>query len=52
MKTIEKIVGNTIAAILTIIVILSILYNLFNFAFRDGHGMSMYGSRGEFYMAE
>lgn len=48
----EKIVGNTIAAILILIVIVSVCYSLFVFVFRDGRGMGTYGSRGEFYMAE
>lgn len=52
MKTIERIVGNAIAGMLIAIFILSILVSLFRLVFRDGRGMGMYGSRGEFYMAE
>lgn len=49
---IEGFVGNVFAAILILIVILSICYSAFTWLFRDGRGMSPYGSRGEFYLSE
>lgn len=52
MKQFESIVGNVFAGILLLIVVASVCLTLFNFVFRDGRGMSSYGSRGEFYMAE
>jgi ABC-type lipoprotein release transport system permease subunit len=52
MNKLEKLVGNIIAACLILVVIFSILYSLFILIFRDGKGLSMYGSRGEFFMAE
>lgn len=52
MQTIEKIVGNAIAAVLLALVAISIIMSLFQLVFRDGRGIGMYGSRGEFYMAE
>jgi hypothetical protein len=41
----EKI-GNIMATILTGIILISILFNLFILVFRDGRGMGMYGNRG------
>lgn len=52
MVKLERVVGNVIAAILIIIVIMSILQSLFVLFFRDGRGLGVYGGRGEFYMAE
>lgn len=52
LKRIEPKVGNIIAAILIAIVIIANLYYLFSLFFRGGRGIGLYGSRGEFYMAE
>lgn len=52
MKQFERTVGNAFAVILIAIVLVSIFFSMFRFLFRDGRGMGMYGSRGEFYMAE
>jgi hypothetical protein len=45
-------VGNIFATILILIVIFSIMTTIFNLLFRDGRGIGLYGSRGEFYMSE
>lgn len=52
MKQFERIVGNVFAGILIAIFILSICVYCFRLVFRDGRGIGMYGSRGEYYMAE
>jgi hypothetical protein len=50
MNWIEKWTGNIIAGILILLFIYSILASLFALLFRDGRGLNMYGSRGQFYM--
>jgi len=48
----EKIVGNIIATILILILLFSVAYSIFALLFRDGAGLSLQGSRGQFYMIE
>jgi hypothetical protein len=52
MKQLERIVGSIIATMLLVIIGLSIILSLFTLLFRDGRGLGLYGSRGEFYMSE
>lgn len=52
MKTLERWVGNILAGLLILLVIISILHSAFVVLFRDGRGSGLYGGRGEFYMAE
>lgn len=46
----ERICGNIFAGVLITIVIWAFLYSTFCMLFRDGRGIGMYGSRGDFYM--
>jgi len=46
----QTIFGNIFAGILIAIIIWSFCYSLFCLVFRDGRGVGMYGSRGDFYM--
>lgn len=48
----EKVVGNILASILILIVVVSILYSIYMFLFTDGHGLFLAGTRGEFYLSE
>ena len=52
MSSLERWTGNIIAGMLLLIFILSILYSIFGLLFRDGRGVSMYGARGDSYMAQ
>jgi hypothetical protein len=47
---IEKVCGNIFAGILLAIIIWSFSYSVFCLLFRDGRGIGLYGSRGDFYM--
>jgi hypothetical protein len=47
---IERIIGNIIATLLTILFLVCIIYSLFLFLFNDGRGASLYGNRGNDYM--
>jgi hypothetical protein len=52
MSKLERLVGNVMTIILIGIFVFSILYTVFSLLFRDGRGISLYGGRGEMYMAE
>jgi hypothetical protein len=47
--TFEEIVGDIIAGLLIILFIISICMSLFKLVFRDGHGLGLYGGRGNSY---
>lgn len=50
MNPFERIVGLVIAVALTLFISAAILLSMYNFAFRDGRGSSLYGGRGDTYM--
>lgn len=52
MQRIEKIVGLAITSLFLILILFSVLSCMFRLLFRDGRGLGLYGSRGEFYMTE
>jgi hypothetical protein len=52
MSSLEKTFGNIMAGVLLLIFMVSIVYSIFSLVFRDGRGMSLYGGRGQSYMAE
>lgn len=52
MSYAEELLGNVIAGLLIMLLIVSFFYNIFLILFRDGRNASMYGSRGSAYRYE